>query len=175
MARAFGREQRRKLQFLRCRRDGVAEADINLDRDSGLAQERLCLHANAAVLLRIADRGGIQVIGIKSQSVVHRFRLADGQEGGPNGRCARIAVAEEVQRGPKRIAQPCREEHRAFQDELVAIRRDAEPMEQSLDRIAPQDKLVVGLLLPGDIPETGENPMRGDWSAYPSSANTLSR
>jgi hypothetical protein len=46
---------------------------------------------------------------------------------------------------------PDAEEHCTLEDELVAVRRTAEPVEESLDDVAGQDELKVLALLAGQV------------------------
>lgn len=91
------------------------------------------------------DRGRHQRGEIERNSVIGDGLRINGQEGFGHGLGVAVAVAKQVQiaRRPKRIGDPDREEHRTFEDETLAVRRRAQPVEQTLERISRQENLEI--------------------------------
>ncbi len=65
----------------------------------------------------------------------------------------RLAGTEQIEIAgrPERIGDPGREQHRALEDELVALRRHAEAIQQALDGIARQQDLEIAAGLLGAL------------------------
>lgn len=75
------------------------------------------------------------------------------------------AKAQEIRvaRRTMRDIEPQVEQQRAFQQELVGVRRDAEPVQQTLERIAGQDQIEVLLGVACAIEQSGAH--RGGYVA----------
>ena len=70
---------------------------------------------------------------------------ADGAESLGNGFGVIVAKTEQIEIAgwPERSGDPCRKEHRAFENETVAMLRNAQPVEEALERVASQQDLKV--------------------------------
>ena len=79
----------------------------------------------------------IEHYGIRSRD---RANLLEGFE-----QRSRIGIAEtekiEITRRPKWIIEPCREQHRAFQDEALAMPGRAETIEETLQHVTGQEQV----------------------------------
>ena len=64
-----------------------------------------------------------------------------------------MAKQIQIASGPEWVSDPGHEEHGAFEYEAVAMRRDAQPVEQTLKRIARQENLEIRLFGAGSVEE----------------------
>src|SRR5712664_2356275 len=69
----------------------------------------------------------------------------DGAEGFSDRLGAVVAIAKQVQIAgwSEWIGDPGHKEHRSFQNEAVAMRGNAQPVEQTLERVARQQNLKI--------------------------------
>ena len=121
---AYIAQERRELQIRRGRRDRIAEADVNLDVDARLRKTHLYDSAQASVSVVFSDGVHLQGAHIEDEAIVINLRRCNLTNGGVNGRFRGLSHAEkiEVPGGPVLLPDPDREQHCAFQDELLSVR-----------------------------------------------------
>ena len=104
-------------------RNGVAKTNVDLDRYARAGDRCRRADAYAIIIHLLADRRRRQRRDVKRHAVVGNRLRTNGPEGFGNGLGVVVAVAKQIQiaSGPERVGDPGDEEHRAFEDEAVAM------------------------------------------------------
>jgi hypothetical protein len=104
-----------------------------------------CAYPHAAKFHLLADRNRRQGGNIKRHTVICNRLRTNGSEGFGNDARIAVSVAKEIEnsRRSKRISDPSHEEHRTFENEAVAVRRRAQPVKETLERISREETLEI--------------------------------
>ena len=135
-------QQHRQVHVFGAGCDGVAEADVHRDRDARAGQRRGGAQARSAVFEFFADCIDPQVLQVEVDPVVG-FDRHDLSEGGEQGVFAGIPETQQIHiaRGAVGFVEPGDQQHRAFQHEALTVWRQAQAVQQALQRIAGQQQV----------------------------------
>ena len=138
------RQQGRIVHGLRIGGDGIAEADIDLDRAAGIGKQADQSDADSAVARFLANLGGTNGLGLKPQAVFwHDGHRAQLPENGLQHRLLSRAESQQVDIAGRAMGnvEPEVEEQGPFEQESLAMRRRPEPIEQSLQGVTGEDEI----------------------------------
>ncbi len=102
------RQEHRELDRLYARRDGVAEAHVDLQPQSRVPDARRQEYADARVAIGDLDRPSVDPVGVVRPPVIADVDLAYIDEGGRDAAGLRGKLPQEVEvpRGPVRLVEP---------------------------------------------------------------------
>jgi hypothetical protein len=139
-ARTSHRQQRWKVEFLRRRRDRVAEADVNLHVEPRVSEGAAEGHAHAWVVGVLDDRLAADRRGIKLKSVrVDRRGTGVAHHALEHGDLVgRTREQVDVPRGSEHGRVPRAHEERAFEHEAICVLGSRQPVQEALHGVELQ-------------------------------------
>ena len=153
-------QQRRVVDGLRRGRDGITEADVDLQGQAGAFEPGAQIDAHAALSYRLsgvlADRAALDRRGIEDDAVVHcnageRSENADQRGYVVRAEAQQIGVACR----PVRLAVPELEQQRALEQETRCVLKDGKSVEQAFQAVPGQGQVEVLLRRVGVLLQPG--------------------
>lgn len=124
-------DQHRKIDVLDTRLDGIAEADIHRDRNTRTGQRSRGAKSRSAVLDLFADCFDPQALQVEAHPVVNLDRH-DFAERTEKRTLRRVPETKQVHVARRAVwfVEPGGQQHRTLQHEPLAVRGEAQPMQQ---------------------------------------------
>ena len=133
------------IQPFRFRSNGVADSDINLERDPSGAEAGGQGDSDASIGIVLADFGCGYGADVERETVVGTGYGSDGAENVLDfGQVAKIGTEQvKISRGAMRTAFPQEEEHGAFEEKGLPVTGYRDAVKEALDRVADFDEVVI--------------------------------